>query len=212
MGGVILSAGNVDDPTTKYVLFLTLFVLGVIGVAMFIALKHEENINSQAQQSQPPSPPTQEGKVRAYVPDRVLEESMGVYEGDSQREGGKKGTIEFVVATLVMPGDPKMGLLLVLMIFLGMEQGFMVGDFTSEIITPTKGAEWIGWVFFLIAVTNGTSSLLLGKVCDRWGKKIVLLVGFLANFGFSVVFFFFIFSGADYLAIIQEQWEILFIG
>lgn len=46
----------------------------------------------------------------------------------------------------------------------GLEMGFLFGDFTSEVIKPTHGQHWIGYIMAVFGGVDALSSFIFGYV------------------------------------------------
>ncbi|CAK4144729.1 unnamed protein product [Aphanomyces euteiches] len=79
--------------------------------------------------------------------------------------------------------DRRMLLLAPAMILNGIQQGFMTGEFTSNIIRESLGSPSIGTVFVLVGFTAVYSSYAFGKLADRYGPLWGQLVCFAVLLG-----------------------------
>lgn len=94
----------------------------------------------------------------------------------------------------------------------GMEQSFVFGDFTKNIISETKGTNWIGFVMAVFGVTDALSSVTLGRLADRFGKRLFVAVGLLAHLAVLSFFLCFLFLDDDALDDIYDNFWILFVA
>ncbi|ETV80302.1 hypothetical protein, variant 2 [Aphanomyces astaci] len=78
--------------------------------------------------------------------------------------------------------DRRMVLLGPVMIFHGLQQGFVTGEFTAHVIRESLGSASIGIVMAVYGVVNVMSAFAFGKIADRFGPMGPLL------FGLAVVF------------------------
>ncbi len=92
-----------------------------------------------------------------------------------------------------------------------MEQSFVFGDFTSNIIKQTKGSEWIGFVMAVFGVTDALGSVILGRIADRFTKRIFVAVGLIAHTTIFAFYLTFLNIDDDALAHITTNYWILFI-
>jgi len=81
--------------------------------------------------------------------------------------------------------EPKMFLIIPIIMFNGLEMGFIWGDFTQHYIKPTLGKASIGWIMAIFGGSDALMSFLLGKVSDAIGglrgRMTVLAIGTLAQ-------------------------------
>jgi MFS family permease len=91
-------------------------------------------------------------------------------------------------------------LLLPVFFFSGLEQGFIFGSFTGDIIKGSVGVGMrfinlinsvgkVGFIMALFGAVNTLSSLIMGKVSDSFGNKPLVFFGFLAHITFYACFF-----------------------
>eukprot|EP01059_Diplonema_ambulator_P015123 TRINITY_DN2621_c1_g4_i2.p1 TRINITY_DN2621_c1_g4~~TRINITY_DN2621_c1_g4_i2.p1 ORF type:complete len:205 (+),score=83.28 TRINITY_DN2621_c1_g4_i2:106-720(+) len=77
--------------------------------------------------------------------------------------------------------DPRMLYLIPLIMYNGMEQGFIWGDFTSNWVKPSVGLENIGYVMAAFGATDALGSFILGKVSDITGRFPIMTLGALCQ-------------------------------
>lgn len=77
-----------------------------------------------------------------------------------------------LVQTLRLLGEPRMSLLVPLLLYNGMSLGFVFGDYTRYIITETLGTTWDGYVMATFYGTNALATYLLGRAAaTRFGRR-----------------------------------------
>ncbi|RHY96104.1 hypothetical protein DYB37_007371 [Aphanomyces astaci] len=69
----------------------------------------------------------------------------------------------------------RMVLLGPVMIFHGLQQGFVTGEFTAHVIRESLGSASIGIVMAVYGVVNVMSAFAFGKVADRCVRLVCLL-------------------------------------
>eukprot|EP01087_Luapelamoeba_hula_P000801 TRINITY_DN1058_c0_g1_i2.p1 TRINITY_DN1058_c0_g1~~TRINITY_DN1058_c0_g1_i2.p1 ORF type:complete len:324 (-),score=50.15 TRINITY_DN1058_c0_g1_i2:70-1041(-) len=173
LSSVILMYGGKNKKEARLVLFVTFLVIASGGVALFLLLGKEE---------------TQEQKQNNLAKARGDEEALLAQK--------KTSPITAVfhnlgrVAKLLL--DPKLFLMIPSMFYSGMEQSFVFSDFTTDVIQPAKGVNWIGFVLVAFGACDAVGSVIMGKLGDKFSKTLYLLVGFLCHisvFAFLVIFF-----------------------
>jgi predicted MFS family arabinose efflux permease len=101
----------------------------------------------------------------------------------------EKGLAESLFRVIFLLRDPRMLLLLPVFFFSGLEQGFVFGSFTGNIIAGSVGVGKVGFIMALFGAVDTLSSLIMGKMSDYWGNKPVVFFGFLAHLAFFACFF-----------------------
>lgn len=89
-----------------------------------------------------------------------------------------------VKETLLLWKEASIWLLIPMMFYSGISQGFFYSDFTSQIITPSKGSNWIGFVLASFGLIDAISCFVLGRLADylSWGHKFAAFVGLVTQF------------------------------
>lgn len=105
-------------------------------------------------------------------------------EKDKKTSGGSsesksKKLLKKVVGTVTLLKNPRMLLLVPCLIYSGVENAFICGDFSSKYITPTFGVNKVGFIFAVYAFFCAISSVSLGRVVDKLGPLPVGLLGLL---------------------------------
>lgn len=102
-----------------------------------------------------------------------FEEEKGADKNVSKR----KKLLHKLVGTIALLKNPRMILLVPYLIYSGLENAFICGDFSSKYITPTFGVNKVGFIFAVYAFFCALSSVSLGKVVDKLGPLPVGLLG-----------------------------------
>jgi len=108
--------------------------------------------------------------------------------------------------------DPRMVLISFIVAFTGIEQGFFAGDFTRVCITETIGTEWIGWISCAFAATDAVASIIFGKMADKFGKKSIVIVGFIAHASFFIFLFVFLTYGPGVNYFVHNTWLLFLLA
>ena len=77
--------------------------------------------------------------------------------------------------------DPRLLLMLPMFMYSGLEMGWLMADFTDQVVTITLGRQNVGFVIVAFGACDAVFSLLCGKLSDRAGRLTVLVVGCLAQ-------------------------------
>lgn len=104
---------------------------------------------------------------------------------------------ELMASFFVNLRDARMILLIACIIYSGAEQAFIFVNFTKDMVGQVLGTQAIGWVMAVFGCVNVLSSLLLGKLTDRfgpgpavalgWTTHAIFLISFTAMRGFNLV-------------------------
>lgn len=89
----------------------------------------------------------------------------------------RKKLLQKLVGTITLLKNPRMLLLVPYLVYSGLENAFICGDFSSKYITPTFGVNKVGFIFAVYAAFCAMSSVSLGKVVDKMGPLPVGLLG-----------------------------------
>ncbi|XP_014782124.1 protein unc-93 homolog A [Octopus bimaculoides] len=88
-------------------------------------------------------------------------------EGQKEESYGNLSSRELCLATVRMLCDPKCQLLMPLVLFLGLQQGFLFGDFTKSYVKCTLGMYSIGLILITFGVVNAISSVAIGYIAKH---------------------------------------------
>lgn len=91
--------------------------------------------------------------------------------------GGK----ELLSATFKQLKKPNQQLLVVITVFIGMEQAFIGADFTQAYVSCELGVHMIGYVMICFGVVNAICSIIFGSLMKYVGRAPIILLGFLAH-------------------------------
>jgi MFS family permease len=113
--------------------------------------------------------------------------------GGSQHIGGrqsaekKQGPYDLIVlsvqAMTLLWTDWRVCLITPLMIYTGLEQGFIWNDYTTNYVKPSVGEKNIGYVMAVFGIVDVIFSALLGTLSDRLGRHVIIGIGFLVQGG-----------------------------
>jgi len=180
IASVILMFAGDHEKSTDHILFYTFLAIGAVGVLLFLFL----------------------GKETVKVDDELFS-TINTSESDvddiAYPEPNKKmsrlsikdiwsKTVKQVKDEFEVQKDLRFILLLLPIVYSGMEQGFAYGDFTSE-ISDIKNTKWVGFIMAVFGLFDSLGSTLLGKLTDKIGKKLYLVVGFVSH---MIVYVFFL--------------------
>ncbi|ELR21073.1 UNC93 family protein [Acanthamoeba castellanii str. Neff] len=108
--------------------------------------------------------------------------------------------------------DPRMYLLSVSILYLGLQAGFVAADITKSIILPTQGLAGIPMVLICFCVFDGLACFVLGKLSDKLGKMIFIIVGVSVHLSFYAFFLYKCWSSGDHESIKEIDTVVLYIA
>ncbi|XP_069134942.1 protein unc-93 homolog A-like [Argopecten irradians] len=95
---------------------------------------------------------------------------------------------ELCLATLDMLRDSRCQLLALMVVFVGLEQGFMFGDFTKAYISCTLGVTSIGPVMICFGAVSAVSCVMIGYFASKHIKRFAFITaGATFNVGLLIV-------------------------
>jgi len=101
-----------------------------------------------------------------------------------------KNPIEKVIGAIVLWKEPRMFLMIPYLVFTGLEQAFVFGDFTKQFVRELHGVEMVGYVMSSFGAIDSICSFALGRLADRIGARwigysgVVLMTVFLGTIRF----------------------------
>jgi len=112
-------------------------------------------------------------------------------EEDGESKKKIKNPIEKVIGALVLWKEPRMFLMMPYLLFTGLEQAFVFGDFTKQFVRELHGVQNVGFVMSVFGAVDSICSFILGRVADRIGARWIGYVGaiLLAIFLGTICFF-----------------------
>lgn len=107
-------------------------------------------------------------------------------------------------------------LLIIITIFVGMQQAFMAADFTQAFVTCALGVNMVGYVMVSFAIVNAIASMSFGFLMEYTGRIVIIAFGVVAHCAiimFSMLwkanpdqeYLFFIYSG--YWGMLDALWQ-----
>eukprot|EP00756_Hemistasia_phaeocysticola_P013055 Hpha_TRINITY_DN15248_c0_g1::TRINITY_DN15248_c0_g1_i1::g.67783::m.67783 len=118
----------------------------------------------------------------------------------------QKTFLQSVKGVVTIWGDRRMLCLIPLIMYSGLEMGFIWGDFTSNWVKPSVGTNNIGYVMAAFGASDVLFSALLGKVSDSIGRFPVVLLGSTAQLATLVTLYKVDVGGCDH------KWTLLIIS
>jgi MFS family permease len=85
--------------------------------------------------------------------------------------------------------DNRLQLMIPIIMYFGLEQGFIWGDFTANYITDGLGEDYIGYVMAIYGGSDALSSIALGSYSDTVGRGPVVIFGALVQLIVCAVLF-----------------------
>ncbi|PRP74058.1 hypothetical protein PROFUN_08682 [Planoprotostelium fungivorum] len=104
--------------------------------------------------------------------------------------------------------DRKMLIMIPILYYNGLEQGFITGDFTAN-TKEQRSREWVGFSMAVFGVVNAVSSVLAGRAIRSYGK-IVVAAGTVAH-GFLLAFVIYVHRFGDFKALYADHLWVLFV-
>eukprot|EP01105_Mastigella_eilhardi_P018170 TRINITY_DN4201_c0_g1_i1.p1 TRINITY_DN4201_c0_g1~~TRINITY_DN4201_c0_g1_i1.p1 ORF type:complete len:458 (-),score=143.04 TRINITY_DN4201_c0_g1_i1:116-1465(-) len=160
LSSVILGTNVSGNSKSSDALFLVYVIVCVAGLVGLIFLPHE----------------------RAPQSEEVQKSTLE----DEQKKTTACG--QALIGALKLMRDKRMALLIPLIFYCGLEQGFTFADFTDSIISEVLGIQWVGYIMCLYGATNSLCSVVFGKLVDVFGKRFLILLG-VATHGTFFIFF-----------------------
>ncbi|XP_046559343.1 protein unc-93 homolog A-like [Haliotis rubra] len=94
---------------------------------------------------------------------------------------------ELFLSTLKMFKDSKCVLLIPLVMFVGLEQGFMFGDFTKSYVSCTLGVHNIGPILICFGAVSAVGSVVIGYIAEHIKRFLFITAGATFNVGLLIV-------------------------
>lgn len=103
----------------------------------------------------------------------------------------KKGKPSFglLIETIRHLRNPHQLLLVPLTIFSGLEQAYIIGDFTQAFVSCSWGIHNVGYVMICFGVMDALGSITLGHLSKIVGRKIIFILTALSNVGIIILMF-----------------------
>ncbi|XP_075453043.1 protein unc-93 homolog A-like [Ascaphus truei] len=104
---------------------------------------------------------------------------------DLQHENTKVESPQYVwtpfLVTLKHLQDKRQCLLIPLTIYTGIEQGFILSDYTKSYVTCTLGIQFVGYVIISFGATTSICSYLFGKLSQYAGRIVFFMLAAVTN-------------------------------
>ncbi|GAB1602118.1 hypothetical protein Ahia01_000490600, partial [Argonauta hians] len=75
-----------------------------------------------------------------------------------------------------------------LVFFIGLQQGFLFGDFTKSYVQCSLGSHAIGLVLITFGLVNSISSVVVGYIAQHLKRVAIVIAGATFNTGLLIVF------------------------
>ncbi|XP_053316257.1 protein unc-93 homolog A-like [Spea bombifrons] len=98
-------------------------------------------------------------------------------------EENTESTCSMFFATFKQLTDKRQCLLIPLTIFIGLEQGFITGDYTRDYVTCAIGIRMVGFAIVCFGVPNAICAALFGNLAEYTGHFFLLTLGALIHIG-----------------------------
>lgn len=99
--------------------------------------------------------------------------------GEKQRgnSSNELTPIQLLSATAYQMKKPYQQLLIVLTVYIGMEQAFIGAEFTQAYVSCALGIPQLGYVMICFGVVNALCSLLFGSAMKYIGRQVIIVFG-----------------------------------
>lgn len=182
-------------------LMLVYLVCAGSGCVLSLFLKNVSDEEEETQSTKGPEGRDSPARSQAATNDTATSTIKGTFSGvmGPQRGVGpakthttdhvQKSFYESVKGVVTIWGDRRMLCLIPLIMYSGLEMGFIWGDFTSNWVKPSVGTNNIGYVMAAFGASDVLSSVLLGKVSDSIGRFPVVIIGSAAQLATLLVLY-----------------------
>ncbi|XP_023214108.1 protein unc-93 homolog A-like [Centruroides sculpturatus] len=104
-------------------------------------------------------------------------------------DGKGKPSYGLLIETMRHLKNPHQVLLVPLTIFSGLEQAYIIGDFTQAFVSCSWGIHNVGYVMICFGVMDALGSVTLGHLSKITGRKIIFIATALSNVGIIILMF-----------------------
>ncbi|XP_070571754.1 protein unc-93 homolog A-like [Ptychodera flava] len=92
-----------------------------------------------------------------------------------------------LLSTLRLLKNYRMILMLPLMVYSGVEQAYIAGDYTQSFVSCSLGVQMVGYVMIAFGITDALASLLFGRIQEYVGRIALFILGAITHLGLMVV-------------------------
>jgi MFS family permease len=133
-----------------------------------------------------------------------------VVKGEVIEEKPKFNFGENLLMALKLLRKKEMLFLLPLYFYTGVQPSFMWGSYTKDIIAENLGSGKIGFVMTVYSAVDAVSSLIIGKLTDKYSTNLNAIIGFI----FSLIFLtlFFVLIEVEGKSFFMENQYIIYLG
>mmetsp|Transcript_26125 Transcript_26125/g.56566 ORF Transcript_26125/g.56566 Transcript_26125/m.56566 type:complete len:338 (+) Transcript_26125:363-1376(+) len=164
--GILLSAGD------HYLTLLMAIYLGcgVAGCLLATTLRQVVEVDDNEEEA------------------RMLPEDSEEPKSTNKPTPAATTTIDQLSLTYRLWANPKLQLLIPILLYSGLEQGFIWGDFTANYVKPALTKANVGYVMAVYGMTDALASLAFGKISDMVGRTPIMLLGTSCQIGVMLYF------------------------
>jgi len=90
---------------------------------------------------------------------------------DDKAKQAIKNPLEKIIGAIILWKEPRMFLMMPYLLFTGLEQAFVFGDFTKQFVRELHGVQNVGFVMSVFGFVDSLSSFLLGRITDTIGAR-----------------------------------------
>uniref|UniRef100_A0A182SBW0 UNC93-like protein n=1 Tax=Anopheles maculatus TaxID=74869 RepID=A0A182SBW0_9DIPT len=120
-------------------------------------------------------------------PDSEIFEISAIYLYGERRRGSISATeisgMQLLSATFKQLKKANQQLLILITVFIGMEQAFIGADFTQAYVSCALGIHQIGYVMICFGVVNAICSIIFGSAMKYIGRVVIIILGAIVHGG-----------------------------
>ncbi|XP_013782499.1 protein unc-93 homolog A-like [Limulus polyphemus] len=110
-------------------------------------------------------------------------------EGDEDKKGKARPSFGLLISTFRHLKNPYQILIVPITIFSGLEQAFVIGDYTKAFVSCAWGIHNVGYVMICFGVADALSSIALGQLIKWFGRIVIFTMGALVNVATLITMF-----------------------
>ncbi|XP_023941435.2 UNC93-like protein [Bicyclus anynana] len=113
-------------------------------------------------------------------------DSMKRYQAGRKDTGSGLSGLALLVVTLQLLIEPNQLMLVIINIFVGMQQAFFGADFTAAFVSCAVGTGMVGFVMMTFGIADAIGCLVTGYISKLTGRLPLIIVATVAHFGLFV--------------------------
>ncbi|XP_076370742.1 protein unc-93 homolog A-like [Tachypleus tridentatus] len=112
-----------------------------------------------------------------------------LYRKGEDKNNKARPSLGLLVATFRHLKNPYQILIVPITIFSGLEQAFVIGDYTKAFVSCAWGIHNVGYVMICFGVADALSSIVLGQLIRWFGRVLIFTLGALVNVATLITMF-----------------------